>query len=157
MNSVKGRGIKGDIKKLFESELCRPYIQTNLETMRPTLKNYVRVVLKQPNGKWIVTRFGKEFSNICPCFYPDEFYEDYKDKLKKEFEKEGNFQSNMLQAEIPCLYTPCTATRLFDLEAVGGSCPGIGVCINKINQKVTVAGGPGLGKMSPPRKTSNCW
>ena len=31
MNSVKGRGIKGDTKKLFESELCRPYIQTNLD------------------------------------------------------------------------------------------------------------------------------
>ena len=58
----------------------------------------------------------------------------------------------MLQADIPCLYTPCTATRLFDLKAVGGSCPGIGVCINKINQNVTVAGGPGLGKTYPQEK-----
>jgi len=153
MKTVKGRGIKNDIKKLFQSELCRPYITTNLETMRPTLQKLCKAgVKKLPNGKWIVTNFGKEFSNICPCFYPNEFYEDYKKKLKEQFEKEGNFQSNMLQADIACLYTPCTASRLFDLEAVGGSCPGIGVCIQKINQKVTVAGGPGLGKMSPPRR-----
>ena len=60
----------------------------------------------------------------------------------KKFEKEGTFNSNMLQADIPCLLL--YLVQLLDylnLNAVGGSCPGIGVCINKINQKVTVMGG----------------
>ena len=153
MKTTRGRGLKKNIKKLFESELCRPYIDTNLHTIGPTLQTLCKgAVKKMPNGNWVVTKFGKEFKNICPCYYPPEFYEDYKSGLKKQFEKEGNFQSNMFAAHIACLYTPCTSTRLFDLEAVGGSCPGIGVCINKINQKITVAGGPGLGKMSPPRR-----
>ena len=146
MKGIQGRDVKRKIVSLFTSELCRGYILNNLNTNRTLLTNICKAAVKKnPNGSWSKTKYGHEMKDICPCFYPMEYYEWYK---QEKLSKGGKIESSITQStKIPCFYMDCTATMLYD--PVQGDCPDIATCINEIKQNVTVAGS-GRGKMQIP-------
>jgi hypothetical protein len=130
---------KRRIRNLFtNNQLCRNYIINNLPSYVGKLDKICENAVMKNGDDWEVTNFGESMSSICPCYYPEEYNEWYKEK---HFEGEDQAKSSMsLQVKPECYMPECQSTLLYDTSGSSGGCPSLQVCANEIAMNVSVAG-----------------
>jgi hypothetical protein len=131
---------------IFKSGMCRNYIEENLSEYQSVLRDICSLAMQQDtsssSGKWVAGPLYSQLLDVCPCYYPDEYYEWWKRAPEEEgggglFTEDGIESTLHDLKDAPCFFKPCMKTLLFDKDAVSGSCPNIEVCINKIESKIT--------------------
>jgi hypothetical protein len=78
------------VKQVMDTPLCREYILENLQTEKTKLKDLCsHYIIKNDQDEWVPNVLlnvdGEDLlQNICPCYYPDEFYNSYRSSLNRE-------------------------------------------------------------------------
>ena len=125
------------IKELFKNPLCRDYIKRNLPTYVDRLTRICEPAVRKEGEDWVKTDYGKNMEDICPCYYPQEYNEWYK---QKHFEGDDDVSSSMsLQVKPECYMPECQRTLLYDTSGITGNCPSLQVCANKIAAEISVS------------------
>jgi len=93
------------VKQVMDTPLCREYILENLQTEKTKLKDLCsHYMIKNDEDEWVPNVLlnvdGVDLlQNICPCYYPDEFYNSYRSSLNREVgtcsDPDGNVDSTI--------------------------------------------------------------
>lgn len=131
------------LRKIFTNKLCREWIirnyETNISKIREICKHAVRDKGIRDDGYnlgWELTPLGEKLKDICPCHYPDEYYEWYKnDKFNK-----GEVQSNLgAQIKPECFSPECQRTLLYPTTE-NPDCPALQICRQSIENNIVSVG-----------------
>ena len=131
------------LTKIFRNKLCREWIirnyDINISKIREICKHAVINKGKRDDGYdlgWELTPLGESLKDICPCHYPNEYYEWYKnDKFNK-----GEFQSNLgAQIKPECFSPECQRTLLYPTTE-NPDCPALQICRQSIENNIVSVG-----------------
>ena len=126
------------IRSIFTNPLCRDYIKRNLPSYVDRLTRICEPAVRKDGEEWVKTSYGEDMENICPCYYPQEYNDWYK---QENYEGEDQAASSMgLQVRPECYMPECQKTLLYDTSGRTGNCPSLQVCANEIALNVSVSG-----------------
>jgi hypothetical protein len=121
---------------MFESDLCRDYLLSQSDKNELLFKVCAGgVSWNAEQEKWYEnTDFGEELGRLCPCFYPDEYYEWYRENELNEAQK--NTIGNNVRRE--CYHSKCSMSGTYpgSETEIDQACPNIANCRNEINMNV---------------------
>ena len=145
---VAKEGTKRKLRSLFSNPLCLQYIKDNLPIMSPklldickmTVTNDVDITGDVTEKKWVKTKEHEGLESICPCYYPQGYYDYYKQGVIDKSD-DPSIKASLKQHVKPECYMPeCQRTLLYDTSG-GSACPSLQICANTIHQNIQVIGG----------------
>ena len=149
------------LRKIFTNRLCRDWVVRNYETNISKIREICKFAVEdkgERNGQklgWRITPLGDKLKDICPCHYPDEYYEWYKeDKFNS-----GDVMSNLgAQIKPECFSPECQRTLLYPTTE-NPDCPSLQICRQSIENNIVTLGESAadqrLGKSSSSMKLPN--
>jgi hypothetical protein len=132
-----------DLVNIFQSDLCRDWLVSNGQ-MKLLLSDICSVgVVKDEDGRIKVNRdnvpigniISNELSNICHCYWTEEYYTWYKENVLSEIERNSIGQN--IRPE--CFHSKCMMSGIYTTED-NTECPSIINCRNEINTNILSVG-----------------
>ena len=154
---------KNVLLSFFKSDLCRDWLIKSGETVEllrglcgektDTQEGVVEKFDCDENGEncsWRETGFGRKLGDICPCYYPNEYYTWYKNTQLIESERDNMDAQTGSRPE--CYHRDCQLSGIYDPSVTGHPCPNVQICRNTINANIrSNRNAPGYGE---PTNTS---
>ena len=150
------------LRKIFTNKLCREWVIRNYETNISKIRSICKFAVEDKGERddgyklgWKVTQLGEKLKDVCPCHYPDEYYEWYKeDKFNS-----GDVMSNLgAQIKPECFSPECQRTLLYPRDE-NPDCPSLQICRQSIENNIVTLGESAadqrLGKSSSGMKLPN--
>ena len=129
--------------KIFKSDLCRDWLVNNGQ-MKLLLSDICSIgVVKDNDDNIKVTRdnvpkghaISNELSDICHCYWTEEYYTWYKENVLSEEERNSVGQNKRPE----CYHTKCMLSGIYTAED-NTECPSIINCRNEINTNILSVG-----------------
>ena len=129
--------------KIFKSDLCRDWLIGNGQ-MKLLLSDICSVgVVKDNDGNIKVTRdnvpkghtISNELSDICHCYWTEEYYTWYKENVLSETERNSIGQNKRPE----CFHSKCMLSGMYTAED-NTECPSIINCRNEVNTNILSVG-----------------
>lgn len=128
---------------IFKSDLCRDWLISNGQ-MKLLLSDICSVgVVKDNDGNIKVTRdnvpkghtISNELSDICHCYWTEEYYTWYKENVLSETERNSIGQNKRPE----CFHSKCMLSGIYTVED-NTECPSIINCRNEVNMNILSLG-----------------
>lgn len=142
LNLSKDPTAQNELRKIFTNRLCREWIIKNYDINISKIREICKFAVEDKgelNGHklgWRITPLGEILKDICPCHYPQEYYEWYKeDKFNS-----GEVMSNLgAQIKPECFSPECQRTLLYPSDE-NPDCPSLQICRQSIENNIITLG-----------------
>ena len=135
------------VVKIFKRDLCRDWLVNNGQ-MKLLLSDICSMgVVKDNDGNIKVTRdnvpkghhISNELSDICHCYWTEEYYTWYKENVLSETERNSIGQNKRPE----CFHSKCMLSGIYTAED-NTECPSIINCRNEVNTNILSVGNKDL-------------